>query len=66
MLETYLAAHADDQEARWFYLHARYAQHVRGGTLQAADAAAFRAQARIYIDANAANSALAREWLAAF
>ena len=65
-LEAYLATHADDQDARWLYLHARYAQHVRSGSLQPGDAAAFREHARIYIEANAANSALAREWLANF
>ena len=64
-LETYLATHADDQEARWLYLHARYAQRVRAA-LSPAEAASFREHARIYIEANAAHSALAREWLANF
>ena len=65
LLDTHLTAQSGDQEARWLYLHALYAQFVRGGKpLPAADAQRFAAEARAYIESNAANAALAADWLA--
>lgn len=66
-LATYLLSHADDQDARWLFLHARYAQYVRDrATLTPADRDTFRTQAQAYLDANAPHSALLRDWLTNF
>jgi len=65
LLDPHLATQPDDQEARWLLLHALYAQFVRGGKpLPAAEAERFTKEARAYVDAKGANSALAETWLA--
>ena len=64
LLNTHLAAHPDDQDARWLLLHGLYSQFVRSGKpLPAADAERFTSNARAYVDAKGPNSALAHEWL---
>jgi hypothetical protein len=64
LLEQHLSSQPGDQAARWLLLHARYAQFARSGKpLAGIEAERFSAEARIYIDAKAANAALAEEWL---
>jgi hypothetical protein len=64
LLEQHLSSQPGDQAARWLLLHARYAQFARSGKpLAGIDAERFSAEARIYIDAKAANAALAEQWL---
>jgi hypothetical protein len=67
LLDAHLVAQSDDQDARWLLLHAIYSQFVGSGgkALPAGDAERFTKQARAYIDAKGAHSALAEEWLKA-
>ena len=59
-LEPLLAAHPDDVEARWLLLHALYAEYV-GGNRAHADRIA--TVARLHIERQGPQAALAAEWL---
>jgi hypothetical protein len=64
LLDTHLADHSDDQDARWLMLHALYAQFVKSGKpMAAAERDKFTTHARAYINAKGVNAALASEWM---
>jgi hypothetical protein len=58
LLDTHLAAHAQDAEARWLLLHALYAEAVKGAPRDR-----FTAEARRYLDSKGAHAELVGEWL---
>lgn len=65
MLSARLIEQTADQDARWMFLHALYAQFVSSGKpLPPADKQRFSEHAHAYIDAKGTNSALAADWLA--
>jgi hypothetical protein len=58
LLDTHLATHADDADARWLLLHALYGSVVKGG-----DRDRFVTAAKTYIDGKGEHADLAAEWL---
>jgi hypothetical protein len=58
LLDTHLAAHSGDADARWLLLHALYADAVKG-----ANRDRFAGEARRYLDGKGTHAELVTEWL---
>jgi hypothetical protein len=65
LLERYLSAHTDDQDARYVLLHALFATHVgnKGSAATEEFKTRFASLARTYIEAKARHAVLVSEWV---